>query len=463
MKKAWLYAVVIALLALAQSASAEEEVCDLECLLCPGLSDPKNYAEGVMKSLDSLAPGKDKWLFRSAVDLANDFGMPPVMRPEFTRLMATFAAKNIQVAIAVQPTRGLMHRDKIRPDHAHGFDYAVARHNLAAYIEQLRQGGALVPDIMPLVENPPREEYFFRRDHHWTPAGARATARIVADAILGHPVHAQLSTKRFRTEAGVIIPKDGTMNRGLKRICGNNYGFQYVRGLRTIPEEADASALFDEAATEVVLVGTSNSASRDDEAKNYNFEGFLKEYLSVDILNYALPGADQDGSLIQYLHSSDYDPKAPPKLIVWELPANFSLEAPLTYRQLIPAINGGCAHSPEVLASASRDLPELKTAQRIELLSNTGRQRQDLQDLNRAFLEIKISDSKVKDFYIITYYDNGSRDKVWYRREGVVDGGLYYLELSQAPEHRGANLMSVFMEPVKALETPTTVEVQLCR
>ena len=460
MKKTLLYAVVGALLALAQAASASEADCDLECLICPGLSDPKNYAEGIMKSLDSLAPGKDKWLFRSAVDLSNDFGMPKAMRPEFARLMATFAAKNIQVAIAIQPTRGLMHRDKIRPDYAHGFDYAVARHNLANYIEQLRQGGALVPNIMPLVENPP-PDYFFRRDHHWTPAGAKATARIVADTILAHPIHAQLTTKRFRTEPGVIIPKDGTMNRGLKRICGNNYGFQYVRGLRTIPVDADASALFDEAAAEVVLVGTSNSASRDDEAKEYNFDGHLKEYLGVDILNYALPGADQDGSLIQYLHSSDYDPKAPPKLIIWELPANFSLETPLTYRQLIPAINGGCAHSPKVLASASRELPGLKTAERIELLSNTGRQRQDLKDL-RGFLEIKIGDANVKDFYIITYYDNGSRDKVWYRREGVVDGGLYYLELSRAAEHRGANLMSVFMEPVEPLESPTSVGVQLC-
>ena len=114
-----------------------------------------------------------------------------------------------------------------------------------------------------------------------------------------------------------------------------------------------------------------------------------------------------------------------------------------------------------MLASASRELPGLKSAERIELLSNAGGQRQDLQDV-RGFLEIKIGDVNVKDFYIITYYDNGSRDKVWYRREGVVDGGLYYLELSRAAEHRGANLLSVFMEPVEPLETPTTVEVQLC-
>lgn len=462
MKKPLLSAVVIAFLALSKPAFAAEADCDLDCLICPGLADPKHYAEGIMKSLDSLAPGTDKWLFRSAVDLTNDFGIPPEMRPEFARLMATFAAKNIQVAIAVQPTRGIMHRDKVRPEYAYGFDYPLARRNLAQFLQQLHQGGALVPDVLPLVDTPPQPDYFFRRDHHWTPTGAQATARIVADHLTSQPFYAQLSKKNFRTEPGVMVPKDGTMSRGLKRICGNNYGFQYVRGFQTIPVDADASALFDEVATnEVVLVGTSNSASRDDEAKNYNFDGYLKEYLSTDILNYALPGAGQDGALIQYLHSADYDPKAPPKLIIWELPANFRLETPLTYRQLIPAINGGCSQSPRVLASSKQELPGLKTGERIELLSNAGGQRQNLQDLP-AFLEVRIGDLNVKDFYIITYYDNGSRDKAWYRREGVVNGGLYYLELSRAKEHRGANLLSVFLEPVEPLETPTTVEAQLC-
>lgn len=461
MKKSLLSAVVTAFMALSPAVFAGEADCDLDCLICPDMADPKQYDDGIMKSLGMLAPGNDKWLFRSEVDLTNQFGIPPQMRPEFARLMASFAAKNIQVAIAVQPTRGLMHRDKVRPEYSFGFNYPGARNNLAQFLQQLRQGGALVPDMMPLVDTPP-PDYFFRRDHHWTPHGAQLTARIVADLLTKQPFYAQLSKKNFRTEPGIMVPKDGTMSRGLKKICGNNYGFQYVRGFQTMPIDSDASALFDEApASEVVLVGTSNSASRDDEAKNYNFDGYLKEYLSTDILNYALPGAGQDGSLIQYLHSPDYDPKAPPKLIIWELPASFHLETPLSYRQLIPAINGGCSHSPRVLASNKRQLPGLKTAERIELLSNAGSQRQNLQDVP-AFLEIKMSDLNVKDFYIITYYDNGSRDKAWYRREGVVDGGLYYLELSRAKEHQGANLLSVFMEPVEPLETPTSVEVQLC-
>lgn len=439
----------------------EAQACNLDCLLCSQLADPAQYSEGMMKALEVLAPGKDNWLFRSAVDLSNNFGIPAPMVPEFARLMRAFADQGSQVAIFLQPTRGLMHRDKVRPEYAYGFDFALARDNLQRFQEQLRSGGALVPDILPLIDTPPSEEYFFRRDHHWTPAGGRATARIVADFLRRQSLHAQLNPKAYRSELGVMMPKDGTMNRGLRHICGNNYGFQYVRAFQTVPASDDIGALLDDdSEVEVVLVGTSNSAARDDEAKSYNFDGFLKEYLGVDILNYALPGAGQDGALLQYLQSEDYDPANPPRLIIWELPASFRLDNELSYRQLIPAIKGGCA-SGRSLARRELSAPALQENQRLEIFANTGAGRRDLRDLP-AFLELRLGDRDLKDFYVITYYDNGARDKVWYRREAIVDGGLFYLELSRAAQFKGANLLSVFIEPSEAWSKPTSLEFNLC-
>lgn len=443
-------------------AAADKNACSgLECMVCPALTDPAQYATGNMKLMRDIAPGKDRWLFRSAVDLTNDFGIPAPMRPEFARLMATFAAHGTHVVFAVQPTRGLMHRDKIDPQRAYGFDYAKASASLRAFLGQLRAGGAVVPDVMQLVEHPPQKEYFFRRDHHWTPAGAEATAKVVAEEVRRQPFYASLAKKKYRTEPGVMVPKDGTMNLALGRICGNNYSFQYTRGFQTVPVNDDASALFDEAPDpEVVLVGTSNSASREDESKQFNFDGFLKQDLDVDILNYALPGAGQDGALLEYLQSPNYSVKKPPKMIIWELPANYRLDSPLSYRQLIPAINGGC--SAPALAKNKVERTQLKVGDRIELLSNAGEQRKDFTGLD-GLLDIKVSDKNVKDFYVIVYYDNGERDKVWFRREAIVTGGQYYLELSRAENFRKANLLSVFMEPTQASAGPASVEVQLCR
>ena len=448
------------LLVLAPAAHAEQQ-CELDCLLCPGLAEPSHYAEGIMKSMKYIAPGDDTWLFRSEVDLSNDFGIPANMRGEFKRLMDAFHEQGTQVVIAVQPTRGLMHRDKVRAESAYGFDFAKARGNLAAFLGQLRAGGAVVPDILPLVDQPPAQDYFFRRDHHWTPHGAQVTARLVADDIARQPFYAGLTKKSYRTEPGVMVPKDGTMSRALKRICGNNYGFQYARGFQTVPAGDDLGALFDEeSAQEVVLVGTSNSASRDDDTKNYNFDGYLKEYLSVDILNVALPGAGQEGALLNYLQSADYSPDTPPKMIIWELPASFHLEDPLMYRQLQPAIRGGCAKA-QVAARHRGELPRLQAGQRQELLSNAGTARLDLRG-KPGFLDLKLGDKNLKEFYLIVYYDNGQRDKVWYRREAIVEGGQYYLELSRDPALAQANLMSVFFEPSEPLENPSSVELQLC-
>ncbi|MDD1977078.1 alginate O-acetyltransferase AlgX-related protein [Pseudomonas tussilaginis] len=444
----------------AAAQTPDQATCKgLECLICPGLSNPEHYAEGRMKLMREIVPGKDRWLFRSAVDLTNDFGIPAPMRPEFARLMDTFHRQGIQVAMAIQPTRGLMHRDKLYAGKLHGFDYSRASGNLSSYLQQLRNGGAIVAPMMQLVQTPPKGEFFFRRDHHWTPVGAEATARLVAEEVRKQPFYAALEKKQYRTEPGVMVPKDGTLNLALSYICGNNYGFQYVRGFQTIPEDQGAEALFDDAPDpQVILVGDSNAAAREDESKQFNFDGYLKQYLDVDILNYALPGVGQDGSLLEYLLSENYKAKAPPKLIIWELPANYQLESELMYRQLIPAIKGGCPVSTEVMANRLQR-PALKVNERIELLSNAGEARKAV---NGGFLDIRISDKNVKDFYVIVYYDNGARDKVWFRREAVVTGGQYYLELSRAKEFAGANLLSVFMEPTKPGSAATQVETRLC-
>lgn len=446
----------------AGTASAVKDDCDgTACLICSAVTDANQYQGRGMKLMSFIAPGDDHWLFRSSVDLVNEFGIPPAMQPEFARLMKTFAAKGTHVAIAVQPTRGLMHHNKVRPESAYGFDYAKASASLGKMQEQLRAGGAIVPDMLQVVKNPPKNDYFFRRDSHWTPSGAEATARQVANEVMRQPFYKSMTNKVYRTEPGVTIPKNGILDMALEKICNNTFGYQFVKNYRTVPDSVDTSELFDEAADpEVVLVGTSNSAAREDETRQYNFDGYLKQFLSVDILNFALPGAGQDGALLEYLLSDNYSPEKAPKLVIWELPVNYNLDSPYMYRQLIPAINGGCSKA-ETIVSNSLERPSLRINDRIELLSNAGAKRQDLVN-TKAFIDLKISDKSIKDFYLITYYDNGARDKVLIRRQAVVTGGQYYLELSRAVEFRDANLLSVFLEPTQAVEQPFQVETKLC-
>lgn len=446
----------------AKAALPHQACTSPECLHCPALSDPKQYEAGSMKIMRYIAPGTGSWLFRSDVDLTNDFGVPTAMEPELARLISTFANYGTEVVMVVQPTRGLMHRDKIRPEFAYGFDYEIASGNLRHLLSQMRNAGAIVPDVMQLLDNTDGEDYFFRRDTHWTPSGAEATARLTADEIMRHPVYAGLTRTSYRTEPSVIIPKDGAHNMTLDHLCGNDFGYQYVQNFHTVPEVDDVSALFDDIEEPaVVLIGTSNSAARDEDTKQYNFDGYLKEYLSTNLLNFALPGAGEAGAMTEYLHSSSYSPERAPKLLIWELPANYQLGSEEMYRQLIPAVEGGCSARTELL-SGKIDRSSYAEGDRIEVLSNMGDRRQPLKGAE-GVLDIQMSDRDLRNFYVIVYYDNGSRDKVWIRRPGIVAGGQYYLELSRAPEFRNANLMSVFIEPTQASDQPISMEVSLCQ
>jgi alginate biosynthesis protein AlgX len=438
--------------------------CDeLECLLCEGLADDSHYAEGAMKSIKHLAPGKDHWIFRSDFDLSNDFGIPLEFVADYRRLIRQFNDYDMEIVFVVQPTRGLMHRDKIREDKRYGFDYPTAYANLQHFLTQLADGGAHVPNILPLVENPPEEEYFFRRDHHWTPSGSHATAGIAAEMIRRLSAYHQIADRAFTTEKTTVLVKDGTLNRGLEHICGNSYGFQYVQGYQTIPDSDGAESLFgDVEEPEILLVGTSNSASRDDEYKNYNFEGYLKDALRRDVLNYALPGSGQEGSMLQYLLSEDYSPENPPKIIIWELPASYRLDDEIIYRQLIPAIEGGCDFSDDIAGRNKVTVPVMEKSQRLEVYSNTGADRKKLNDFD-GYLDLRFSDLGIKDFYVITYFDNGQRDKVWFRRSSVIDGGQYYLEIAQKAPFAEANLLSVFIESSEPIDSESTLEVSVCR
>jgi alginate biosynthesis protein AlgX len=443
-----------------QAATATDCASSLDCLLCSALDEHESYTEGSMKLLSRIAPGKDHWLFRSEVDFSKNFGIPAHMTGEFKRLVESFRRHGITLVMAIQPTRGLMHRDKIREDWSYGFDYVQSAARLRHFLEQMRHAGAVVPDVMRLVENPPPEEFFFRRDHHWTPSGAQATARLVADEIRQHPAYAQLSKRKYRTEPSAVVYKDGTLNVGLRYLCGNNFSMQFVRGFRTVPLTEDGAALFEEVPDpEVVLVGTSNSAVRESENRVFNFDGYLKQYLETDILNYALPGAGDDGSLLEYLLSDNYSVKKPPKLIIWELPANYQLADPNTYRELIPAIRGGCM-APHLL-SKQVHRPNLKAGERIEVLNNAAAQQQPLNNRG-GLIDLKFSDRNFKQFYVLVYYDNGGRDKVWFRREAIVTGGQYYLELSRDPLLRQANLLSIIIEPTQDLPGPVTIDIGVC-
>ena len=69
----------------------------------------------------------------------------------------------------------------------------------------------------------------------------------------------------------------------------------------------------------MTLVGTSYSANT-----NWNFEGFLKEYLETDVLNMADQGLGPLVVMDKYLENDAWK-NSPPRLVIWEMPERYLL------------------------------------------------------------------------------------------------------------------------------------------
>src|SRR5471032_1648581 len=111
-------------------------------------------------------------------------------------------------------------------------------------------------------------------------------------------------------------------------------------------EAGDGDLFSDAGNPEITLVGTSHSG------KNYNFGGFLQEYIGADVLNVAFPGGGLEGSMLQYL-GSEYFQKRPPKILIWEFSPLYRLDQETIFRQMMALLDNGCEGKPALMSSSA--------------------------------------------------------------------------------------------------------------
>lgn len=182
--------------------------------------------------------------------------------------------------------------------------------------EALADRGVTVLDVTKnLNAGKTQGDVFMRDDTHWSPLGSR----LVADA-----VGAQVSDIYF-TNSEV-----STETRGTRAFDGDLLAYVPTGVLRpwigpaqnTITQfettVESGSSLLGDAPVDVVLVGTSFSAKPD-----WHFEGFLKQALQADILNFAEEGQGPFAPMKAFLASETYQ-NTPLKLVIWEIPVRFT-------------------------------------------------------------------------------------------------------------------------------------------
>lgn len=419
--------------------------------LCPEVALETSY-NTAGSALRYLFNGKDSWLFATELDLRQDFSFNPEALEGLSRLKTHFDRLGTTVVIVYTPPRALMHPDKLdRP----GYSQPRALVSYRGALQQLRDLGFVVPDYTSLI--PDRSGTFFqRRDHHWTTAGARKTARLVADTVQQLPLYAGLTKTAFVTERKALYKKYGTLANVATRVCGMAMPNQYIQAYSTLPRDGgnNEADLFGDSVSrpEVALIGTSFSKGKLD----YNFAGFMEEYLSVAIDNRAIRGGGYNGALEQAILDGVFA-GTPPRLLIWELPGQFPMDSTSFYRLVGAELAGGCKSAGRIrgrgpVSDVEQD--PLANADKGIVLPLQAR---------RHLLKFKFSDPAVYSFFVNLTYMSGHHEKLKVERHPYVKhDGTFHFNLPDTGDFADDTLYSVGLRLAQPSESPVEVDVEVC-
>jgi alginate biosynthesis protein AlgX len=423
------------------------------CTLCPRAADPDAYVTRFMTSNRVTIQGTEDWLFRTEVDLDTVFTVDDAVYAALGRLVQRLNARGTQVLLLDLPRRGLLTADKLLPSDRARYEWRTALANYRKALQRFRDVGFIVPDYGLLVEKSDGTEYFFRRDGHWTPDGARRTAELIADTVKSTPLHERLRKKDFATRRVGLQRHPGVLAIVASQICGGHYPAEVVGGYSTAPLESNP--FDDDPIPEIALVGTSFSAS-----PAYHFAGFLQQALQTDVLNTAIAGGNFDGALTQYLPSDTFQ-LSPPKLLIWEFAhAQIAAVNPAQLRRLTPLVDNGCVGKDALLQSEVRVSSDEGLT---EVLFNGG-DRIIPAKSRELVVDLQFADPTVSEILGEAWYLDGKHELLRVRMNDYTRAnGRFALELNRTPDFSEQPMIDFRVQVVTPLVGPTTVSAKLCR
>lgn len=307
--------------------------------------------------------GKDGVFYRTFADLRMQHPMDNRVVAQMERLAKALKAQGTTLVFAGIPPKSLA-MPELLPERAadYGFERDVAEAVYTDIIDRLSARGILAPDIMTALRKPTGsdERPLFGSDFHWTSAGARLAAQAIGAMIKADPRYNDLTHRSYETRETGVMSSFSSMRLALQAFCVDalppvetmTYETVEVAGNNTVldigldtPEATDAADgtvdIFGESAAkapDIVLVGTSFSDSNVN-----NFAGFLQEYTGLEVVNYAITGGNQFGSMTSYLSSREFR-DARPKYLIWESPIynNLALYGPAPMEELIFLADSDC-------------------------------------------------------------------------------------------------------------------------
>jgi alginate biosynthesis protein AlgX len=443
----------------ADPAQAGAAIATVRPFACPRLATDGN--KGAM-NLGVVEQGRDGWFFRRGDDLSEEIGLPPFLLRDMARLSAVLKARGTTLVLAPTPTRGQMGETMLGPiDPDTVYDPALAYTADGAFRVAAGQAGLA---ILPVPARPADPAGFFKRDHHWTPLGAKAFASAVAARLVGIPALQDLPRQTYSTATGDTVPLESPMGRQLGTLCDEPLPAESVTLYRTEQKAQTADDLFGDGAAAspsagadalfgggdvpvIALAGTSFSAQ-----EWLNFEGFLLEATGWSVANHSISGGGAYAPLLAYLSSPAWR-DTPSPVLLWEFQRNGTTikEASLALRQIIPAARGLCA--------AGAVAGTVKGAVSADGLAAVALKESAALSGAEDYAVIRLSDPSIRTLKARLTHADGQVEEVPLRRqERMPQLDTFFLEVSGDIE---APLTALSV--TASAEKPFAAEVTLCR
>ena len=379
----------------------------------PALTDCQQNQE----SPDRVVYGSGGHMFIVSQDFRIDIPADKYVS-QFAEVSRALQVKGIKLVIVPLAYKGLVdvkHLDLNDPVQRF-YDWSLSRKTYRGFVQKLKALNVTTVDTLTpaLVA---KQQFFNKTDWHWTSEGSRLIADRVAATIRGLPVSRQLPPKQFKT---TVLP-DRELDGGsayyasqIEKRCGVKLSTRETIHVYQTSAIDPSVGLLDDDAPDVVLAGTSFSAAP------WNFEGFLKQALGVDVLGTAVIGGGVHSSLQSYLMSAAFL-SHPPKVLVWEFDFDRLYDTPLEQKhwsQLLAMTQADCTNaSPQTPAAVVSPETILEITQQV----------------HPGILRLQFSDLSLR-FFDATPSSGGVAQEI--RQAGrwdfITNNGAYYLPVQNA-------------------------------
>ena len=312
-----------------------------------------------------------------------------------------FAAAGATLAVMSAPPRPLFAPDEARAAMGRSdYDAEATSAAFRGYVDALNAAGVIAPDLLTTLSDAERDVYF-KRDTHWTPAGAVFSAAALAKAL---KMDAEAAAPAF---SGSYDEK-GSLSAVAEAACGARPDVETVAA----PEFAkvgDAQLLLGDApgGPSIALVGTSFSDRYKRDA--YRVADAIAHYTGASVENFSISGGGATSAMEAFIRNGGLSEFA---IVVWETPYSEPLNNVSALRQILGA-----------LRSVRRDAAPA-TGQIIEISGDWASVTPDIAFRKNGAIDVEIHGVNTGQLDVEIYAADGTKTRAKLRKSDRVEAAM---------------------------------------